>query len=74
LETGLVELRALGMEHQGTIDLLLEVINAQQVQHACELQQLEERNLEQEQSNALEQERNAWFESRLLALEARGRR
>ena len=56
LETSVIELQALGMDHQATIDMLMQVINRQQLQHANELQRMElqaterERRLEQQQA------------------------
>ncbi|GKY94926.1 hypothetical protein MPSEU_000457500 [Mayamaea pseudoterrestris] len=43
LEASVIELRALGMDHQATITLMLEVMNAQEMQHAQEMYQLEVR-------------------------------
>ncbi|GKY96770.1 hypothetical protein MPSEU_000636400 [Mayamaea pseudoterrestris] len=43
LEASVIELRALGMDHQATISLMLEVMNAQEMQHAQEMYKLEGR-------------------------------
>ncbi|GKY98919.1 hypothetical protein MPSEU_000847700 [Mayamaea pseudoterrestris] len=54
LETGLIELRTLGMDHDATIALVMQVMNAQQFQHDRELQQMGE-----QMQQALEQQRVA---------------
>ncbi|GKY96844.1 hypothetical protein MPSEU_000643500 [Mayamaea pseudoterrestris] len=72
-ETSLVELRALGIDHQTTIEMLVQANNTLQEQRARDNQEMRDIVRRMEEEKRLRQQETQRLESRLRALESENR-